>query len=212
MKVLSLCQQYCPEKIPLNVCIAPIGDGREGEVFEFKNKDSKLEQVIKFSLSCENEKFILEDKFQYISKVLNYLIKNPHNAYARVYEHVYMGTYTRPFINAPNEQQKCILHYYVMEKLNKITEDESKVFHTILSHEDRNLKKCYQGKKLREILLKLKVGLDFDIERVILFCELLNASPVIQLDLHERNIMKDNQGNFKLVDLDRLQLRNDYEV
>jgi hypothetical protein len=95
-----------------------------------------------------------------------------------------------------------------MEKLLSLSEDEQKVFHTLLSHEDRNLVKNYSPAERQVILQNLRRGLDFDEGRVSLFVDKLNNSPVQHLDIHTRNIMKDANGNFKMIDLDRLTMEN----
>ena len=64
-----------------------------------------------------------------------------------------------------------ILHYYIMEKLYTISEDEYKVFHTILSHEDREIKKNWSRKKIEETIKGLSLGLDFDKDKVLSFCD-----------------------------------------
>ena len=94
-----------------------------------------------------------------------------------------------------------------MDKLNKISEDEKKVFHTILCHEDLNKKKNFSNDKILTMLNGMIKGLDFNFEKVIMFYEAQKSSIIKHNDFHVRNIMKDNFGNFKFIDLDRLDLR-----
>ena len=92
-----------------------------------------------------------------------------------------------------------------MEKLLKISEDEAKVFHSILSHEDRGIFKNFSTDKVKKMLHGMQRGLDFDLQKIMLFYEALQNPQILHLDIHPRNIMKDENNNFKLIDLDRLQ-------
>jgi thiamine kinase-like enzyme len=95
-----------------------------------------------------------------------------------------------------------------MEKLFKISEDERKIFHTILSHEDRNIVKNYPLDKVKKMLTGMSYSLDFDYNKVIFFYQNLRDCPLQHLDLHVRNIMKDIDGNFKMIDFDRMKLES----
>jgi hypothetical protein len=203
MMVLSLCQRLCPDQIPV-VTAHKLGDGADGEVFEIENTPDK---VIKFCIIYERFSANLEQHYnKKINPILNYLITSPVPTFARVYAHEYMGTYSRDFVSSPTGKQKFIIYYYVMEKLNKISEDEQKVFHSILSHEDRGVEKNYPLPKIKKMLEGQAFALDFDEKKVMLFCENLRTSPVRHLDIHVRNVMKDQDGNFKLIDFDRCLL------
>jgi len=201
MLVLKLCQQLCPEKIPVTASTR-LGDGADGEVFDISDDPDK---VVKFCVLYDTGSIGYKNTYKYITKVLDYLVSNPCSTYAEVYSHWYLGEYSRPIAWAKKEQ-KYILYCYTMEKLYKISEDEKKVFHTIVSHEDRGIKKNFSSNKIKEILNGLSKGLDFDAERVIFFYDNFKNSPVTHLDIHVRNIMKDSAGNFKLIDFDRAQL------
>ena len=204
--VLSLCRQLCPDKIPV-VPAKRLGDGSDGEVFEIENDPNK---VIKFCVMYERGDRKLEPYYhKKLAPLIDQLITQPIDTYARVYAHEYMGIFSRDFQSSKTGKQKFILYYYLMEKLQRISEDESKVFHSILSHEDRGIEKKFSTEKLREMLEGLGRGLDFDAERVIFFCEALRDAPISHLDIHPRNIMKDGSGNFKLIDFDRVQLNGE---
>jgi RIO-like serine/threonine protein kinase len=92
-----------------------------------------------------------------------------------------------------------------MEKLEKLSDDESKVFFTLLSHEDNNKKKNYTEENAIEILNKLKIGLDFDFDKVLYFFNKIMLNEINHLDISERNIMKDSCGTFKLIDFERIK-------
>jgi serine/threonine protein kinase len=203
MLVLKLCQQFCPDKIVHSIGNR-LGDGADGEVFDITDE---LDKVIKFCVLYETGSVKLLNTYKYISKSLNYLMLNNDPAYARVYAHEYMGQYVRDAWQ--NKKQKYILYYYVMEKLQQISDDERKVFDSLVSHEDRGKKKNYTPDKVKEILLGLNRGLDFNFERVIFFYDSLKKSKIKHLDMHPRNIMKDANGNFKLIDFDRTQFIGD---
>lgn len=192
MVVLSLCQKLCPEKLSFNLG-KRLGAGVDGEVFDLVDHSDK---VIKLCVLYSTNEYFLQN----IVPVLTSLIFNPVDIFARVYTYEHLGTFQR-------ESQKFILYSYTMEKLESISEDEKKVFHTIISHEDRGIKKNFSTKKVREILKGLSRGLDFDEKRVIFFYENLKNSSVQHTDTHVRNVMKDKQGNFKMVDFDRAQLK-----
>jgi len=97
--------------------------------------------------------------------------------------------------------------YIVMERLLPLTEDEAKVFHSTHSHEDRKIEKHLSNNELVRTLNLLARGLEFDAEKVIAFNQcLLTYKGIKHTDIHERNLMKDKRGNFKLVDFNRLQL------
>lgn len=202
--VLNLCQKLCPEKIPSHINLERLGDGADGEVFALENDPEK---VIKFCVLYEKNDQKLHSAYGCISSTISYLIKELPLSYARVYSQMYLGEWSRSIVwGNTQREQKYILYYYTMEKLSKISHDEVKVFHTILSHEDREIKKNFSNGKLKEILAGLQKGLDFDAKRVIFFCDMLQKTNVQHLDLHPRNIMKDDCGNYKVIDFDRLQM------
>jgi serine/threonine protein kinase len=200
MLVLKLCERLCPDKIPV-VPTTKLGDGADGEVFDIEGHPDK---VIKFCVLYDTGNRPIKKTFKQIDGLLDYLTENPASAYARVHSHGYLGEYSRP-ISWSKNGQAFILYYYVMEKLQKITEDERKVFHSIVSHEDRGIKKNFSSDKIKEMLTGMAYGLDFDVERVMFFYDNFKNTPVSHLDIHVRNIMKDSGGNFKLVDFDRAQ-------
>lgn len=200
MLVLKLCKQFCPEKIPV-IPATKLGDGADGEVFEIKDQS---DLVIKFCVLYETGPVRVQRSFKNVKKVLEYLQANPLPIYARVISFGMLGQFERE--TARKKPQPFILYYYIMEKLQKITEDERKVFHSIISHEDRGIIKNYPASKIQEMLEGMRTGLDFDMERVTFFCNKLRNVSVVHRDIHVRNIMKDCTGNFKLIDFDRAQL------
>lgn len=200
MQTLRLVQQH---NLPLPYQLGEeIGIGADGQVFEVLGDPTK---VIKICGLFQLPNHDLEREYLQRSQVLDYLIRNPSPAHARVYEHVKLGEWERMFDHHP---QRYILHYCVMERLNELSEDEKKVFHSILSHEDRGIIKNFPLTKLQAILQGLRLGLEFSAERVMIFLEELQKSKVRHLDLHQRNVMVDGQGNYRLIDFDRCLLKD----
>lgn len=199
MLVHKICQQVCPDKLHFKLS-SKLGDGADGEVFELQDQ---LDQVIKFSILYQTSEKSIESEYQRIKDTLSFILENQPSTYARVYEHKYIGKYTRPF---NRDTQDYIIYYYIMEKLFKISEDEKRVFHSILSHEDKNINKNFSIFKIKKMLDGMARALDFDHSMVMFFCESLQGSLIQHNDIHVRNIMKDKDGNFKLIDFDRCNL------
>lgn len=199
MDVLSLCQEMCPKKISFSVG-QRLGKGSDGEVFSLTDESDK---VIKVCMLFPIDNTAQEVYSETIVPVLTSLISNPIDIFARVYTHEHLGTFFDRYSN------DFILYFYTMEKLEDISEDEKKVFHTILSHEDRGIVKNYSIKEVQEILQGLNLGLDFDENKVIFFYKSLKKSNINHADIHPRNIMKDKEGNFKMIDFDRAQLNGE---
>jgi serine/threonine protein kinase len=199
MYVLNLCQQ---QKIIIPKVGKRLGDGADGEVFVCHNDPNK---VIKFSVLYERNNInVYKHFFKKINEVLTYLTLNVSDTYAKVIEHQYLGQYDR---KTDFGLQEYVIYYYIMERLNRLSEDEYKVFHTLISHEDKNISKNFSPDKVQEMLKGLSRGLDFNAERVTFFCNNFKNTPIIHQDIHVRNILKDDYGNFKMIDFDRAQLK-----
>jgi Ser/Thr protein kinase RdoA (MazF antagonist) len=78
------------------------------------------------------------------------------------------------------------------------------VFHSLISHENRNAVKDLSPAKVENILAGLSTALDFDAARVRLFLDELRVSSLIHNDMHSRNIMKRDNGNYAFIDLDAM--------
>lgn len=200
MQVLKFIQQ--------NNCVIPynIGDqidpgGSDGEIFSLIDYPN---HVIKLCILDDLNEDPLQDHYKSITNSLNYILNNKPEAYVNIIKHDCLGIYFRNWFS--NLSMKYVLYYYVMEKLNKISDDEKKIFHTILSHEDNLIKKNYSFSKIKKMLKSMSSGLDFDFEKIMLFCNNIAKAPVIHKDLHPRNIMVNDAGYFKLIDLDRSSL------
>jgi serine/threonine protein kinase len=199
--VLNLCQQFCPEKIPVKTAERLGHGGADGETFAIKNDPTK---AIKFS--------IIYDRFSQspisiyqkeIAPTLDFIMTVKPTICATVYEYGYLGEYVREMPYWKDGYQNFVIHYCIMEKLLPLTEDEKKVFHTLISHEDRKIKKDLSPEKIGETLRGLARGLDFDAEMIILFCEQMRKTNFSHSDIHPRNILKDTNGHYKFIDFDR---------
>lgn len=177
-----------------------LGDGANGEVFELVNTS----KVVKFSALYDYNFNNLHINYNKIINNINFLKRSDNNSYAKVYEVKHVGDGYR--VCDEELLQYYVVYSYTMEKLNKISEDEKKVFHSILSHEDLGIVKKYTINKINEMLLGMSIGLDFDINKVLFFYNEIKKINIIHEDLHDRNIMKDNKGNFKLIDFDRINI------
>ena len=175
--------------------------GADGETFVVENDSTK---AIKFSIIYDRfEETPLSLYQKKILPVLDYIMMVKPQMCARVYEHGYLGEYSRPMIYWRNGIQNFVIHYCIMERLFPLTEDEKKVFHSLVSHEDREIEKDLSPEKIEKMLRGLARGLDFDAEMVILFCNQIRTSLLNHNDLHFRNIMKNKIGEFKTIDFDR---------
>ncbi len=177
-----------------------ISDGADGQVFELF---SDPEKVIKYSVHYEYGNTIKVEHDR-IGTVLFYLGNTQPSACARVFSYGELIKSKRTTIHG---DQRYFIYYYIMEKCFSLSEDEKKVFHSILSHEDRGYKKDYSIAKISDMIKGLSIGLDFDCDNVLKFCHQLNECEIKQNDLHVRNIMKNKNGDYVLIDFDRCELK-----
>lgn len=205
MLVLNLCKQYCVDKIPAQPG-ERLDDGADGEVFVIADEPTR---VIKFSVIYDREEDSpREIYFNQVVPILDYVMQQKSALCVKVYEFGFLGEFWRKLVNWRTGTQNFILHYCIMERLHKLSEDEKKVFHSLVSHEDNRIEKDLSPDKIKNICQGLARGLDFDVEKVILFCDQLRESSLSHLDIHPRNIMKDVNGSFKLIDFDRATLES----
>jgi hypothetical protein len=171
-------------KLPF-VITSLVDAGRCGNIYAIKNDLNRVVKITK----------IHNNNFENFTSILNFLTKNKSGLYAKIFEHGLLEVV-----------DNYVLYYYIMEKYNYISDDEYKVFDSILSHRDFNVKKKFSMQELDEVLLGLSKGLDFDLKKVKCFYNLIELHPILHKDLHSRNIMKDNE-DFVLIDLDFLQFK-----
>jgi hypothetical protein len=177
-----------------------LGDGRDGEVYALQY----LSTVVKFSVIFDlgfNGAEVLQARYYDLERVLAFIENCSPSYIVSILDHKLLHQGVRATVDG---EQPYLVHCAVMERLNKLTEDEKKVFHSILSHEDANIKKLFGRDRLQEILDGLTTGLSFDREQVESFYYAVLAGSLYHDDIHPRNIMKSDDGIFKLVDLDHL--------
>lgn len=173
-----------------------LGYGADGQVFSLK---TDISRVIKLSIIYQDDKSLIQE-FDEVKEKFNYLINRNIKHLAKVFEFKFLLAGARKTING---DQNYILYYTVLEKLNKISEDESKVLKTLC---DSYNKKFEINKSVIQIINELQNWLSFDKEKVLEFYWFLTNCPVKHNDVHRRNIMKDDYGNFKLIDFDRMTM------
>jgi hypothetical protein len=162
-----------------------LGDGADGEVFDLKDK------VVKISLIQDED-----TDASFMKNIEKIKLANlPHFAKVFTFGKICSGVRT----DWVGMKYSC--YFYTMEKLNKISEDEKKVFHTLLSHEDSNKIKDLTK---TNILDDLKSYLEFDKNKILVFINQIINHEIKHNDMHPRNIMKDSFGNFKFIDFDRV--------
>lgn len=166
-----------------------IGKGVHGDVYEIKNN-----KVIKFS-RFESEDF--QTCWKDIYESLSYLIENNPLSYANVHECKYLGKIDNNYF-----------YYYVMDKLKPLSEDELRLFSSLFCHGDSGKHKNYSKSKINKMIDVMKNYLDFDANKVRMFDEGVRNSPIQHLDIHTRNIMKDDLNNFRLIDFDRITINH----
>lgn len=175
-----------------------IGDGADGDVYTIKNDPNK---VIKFSVyyiwDNEDLKKIVYSKLSNFREVQ----LNP-SIFAKLYEYSFIAEGKRKIVDG---EQDYLLFSCIMEKCFPISEDEMKVFHSILSHEDNNIEKNFSIQKIENMLKGMSIGLDFSHIKIMNFIKKIRSNNIKHTDAHPRNIMKDNLGNFKFIDFDRLK-------
>lgn len=194
--------KYLDNKFPdlLKNIESKIDEGADGEVYNLKSGN-----VAKFSIFFawhgESMATVLNQKLKAFERV-----KELPDTFVKVSNFQRLMEGKRVTYSG---EQDFLIYYYEMEKLQKISEDEKRVMHSILSHEDSNIEKDIGMERVLPILNGLSFGLDFDETKVINFVkklQKLETDGIRYLDYHPRNIMKDLGGNFKLIDIDRMSI------
>ncbi len=181
-----------------------IGYGAQGNVFVINDHP---ERVMKISFMYDIHDETIESKFESVSKIYNYIKDNNPSGLVRIYDFGHLTDGTREvysYIKDQKKFQKIIIFYSIQEKLQQLSEDEKKVFKTIcqLWRSELELKR-----PLEEVIAEQAVFLDFNQAKVNEFVKHITDCPVDNRDKHRRNVMKDSDGNFKMIDFDLAQLK-----
>lgn len=175
-----------------------IGNGVDGQVFLQKGDE---EFVIKLSAIIGTSTNVVLEEFDRRCAVIDNM---RHFYYSTPIANYFTIPFERCYLWQGNYSSSSRLIYYArMERLLALSADEERVFHTLLSHEDANKKKQYDLMTLNE----LSNWYSFDQERANTFCKAVFFGRYQHNDLHIRNIMKDADGNYKLIDFDRMEVR-----
>lgn len=177
---------------------AKLGCGQDGIVYEISNSKDR---VGKLSIQLLTSKDII-----------------PYEAWKQTLDNLALVQQINPshivkiywFDQILTHEYKTLpysIYWTEMERLFPLSEDEKKVCHTVLSHEDAQKPKNYTQDQLNKVLAELSIGLDYDIDRMTAFCLAIKNSFIKHNDIHPRNIMKDKDGNFKLIDLNRITIK-----
>lgn len=155
------------------------------------------DKVIKFTHMFDKKKHILNNYNKNKRIIEKIILESPRH---------FVKTFDFKFLKDIEKDGKYHLFYcYVMEKLETLSDDEVKIFHTLLSHEDSNKVKNLSDDYINKTISSLEMFLDFNKEKVINFINQIKKHKIQHCDVHPRNIMKDSLGNFKFIDLDRLK-------
>lgn len=177
--------------------------GADGQVFELLEYP---DQVIKLSVLYDNFDLSLEKEFQRIEYVLSFLKKEKPSNYTNIFSFGKLFNSSRMIYG--NQEQKYIIHYCIMEKCFRLSDDEVKVFYSVIElFEKQESNVSFVKNKLKNLLNGLSLGLEFNLEKMIDFYNHLCTCMVVQNDLHARNIMRDKYGNYKIIDFDRCSLK-----
>lgn len=170
-----------------------IGYGADGQVFDlidFPNRVIKFSVLYQLYGSKELSKSFKDLEIKY-----HFLINHNFHHLVKIYDFGYLFTGMR---NTVSGIESYIVYFSVMEKLAKPFEDENKVLKSLCD----SYNKGYPISNIKE----LSDWYDCDTSKVLMFYHTIAGCNVKHLDIHRRNIMKDKNGNFKLIDLDRIEI------
>lgn len=199
MKALEYGLNNCPEKVLPASSLEKLGDGFHGEAYLIPESN----QVIKYSLLYQSmvTDFLLQDFFSRLEKVCVFQKQNNYPCFVKIIDFKFI-TYG---FGGTGVGEDLLFYQTTMERLNLISADEKKLFKTIV-RQHRDVKASWQ--KIIKDVREQSHWLDFDLEKVVSFIYLLEDAPIEHDDMSSSNILKDNNGNFKLIDLDFSRLKD----
>ena len=177
--------------------LTKIGDGADGTVYETISKE-----IVKVSvfLNWDNQDIYQVQKN--ILGSLKYIEKSEPQHLVKISE---IGSiiYITKFRSIHGDLD-AFIYSYKMERLNHLSDDEKRVFESISHRDSGNHPEI--NKKTFEMTERLCDFYELDFKKTSLFLKSIATSHIIHLDIHPRNIMKDNDNNYKLIDLDRITI------
>jgi hypothetical protein len=184
-----------------------LGYGRDGSVFQLLDFPDRVAK----SSALYDEDYSGATRALYAAKaaVLDFVKHFKPLPYVAVFERGLLLESQRDTVLG---RQEFLVHYCVMPKLTQPTDNESKVFDTLSSYDVFNFKRGFVPHRIDQVLHRLHSTLIFDPVKVMTFLYHLAASPLMHEDIHERNIMKDDNGNYNLVDLDHCYLKTEKPI
>lgn len=189
-------QDNCPTSFPFRVghCL---GAGVHGQVFDSLDEPGN---AIKLSIVYSDDEDAIV-KFNNLERVYKFIIDNPNDILVKVFKfgRIYNGA--RDIFGW---EQEYIIYYSIMEKLLPISDDERKTFKTICDSFNGILK---TNRSIKELINELNGWLEFDKDKVFDFYKSLHSLKIEHRDIEARNIMKNYDGQFKLIDFDLARIK-----
>jgi hypothetical protein len=168
--------------------------GSQGQIFNLIDYPDK---IVKFSILYDRDPHrSIEDCFDTIWDIYQWIINNPQDCLVRIYDFAAMKFATRETVS---DKQKYIVYYSIQEKLSQLSADEKKVFKTVCDAYNRVLE---FDRPITKVVSELSTWFSFDKNKVLNFYNSILDCPIDNYDFEARNILKDNSGNFKLIDFD----------
>ena len=175
-----------------------LGSGFHGDVYELLDHPHQVVKIawaplnVPAEFAGRSDTTGIRHTFPFIQGIYQYLLKNHFSVLAKVFD----------FCSLHQRENK---QYYmaILEKLQPLTEPEQKVMKSVCMDYNGNIE---TGKCLHHID-ELKEWLEFNPSKVIDFYTSLTHLPVAHRDFHRRNIMKDLDGNFKLIDFELVDIK-----
>lgn len=201
VSALNTFRNYCNDKIPRIDMNRKLGGGADGEVYPSLDDPT---QVYKLCIMHDQFQEPVLSRYDRLSTIFSFLRDTPPNSYGRVFNFSKVELSEEAAKRYSNGA--FIFHYYSMEKLERPTDDEIRVLESLISCQG-GIRYNYSMDATRVLLEGLIKGLTFNMEKMMTFANDYVLCPIIQTDLHTGNILKDKEGNFKVVDFDRLTFK-----
>lgn len=190
-------QLYLPDKL-FPKGLTEIGSGADGTVYETSSNE-----IIKVSVHVNWDYHNIYDSQKTILSNLAHIEKNSPCHLVKIYDIGKINYITK--FKSIHGDLDAYIYSYSMERLIDLSEDERRIWDSI-SHRDTG----DPVKITKQTFENTKTLCDFyniDFKKPSFFLKCITQSNIIHLDVHPRNIMKDNENNYKLIDLDRISIQ-----